>query len=174
MVHHLDVPKMSVVTVIPWVVGVVGSAASGFVVDAIFRRTGQALLSRKIILIGGLLVAAVFLALAGMASSVVLAVAAMAGAWFCRSLTVSCYWTIILDTVEAPRVGGVSGFVHLIANLAGVVAPSVTGFLVQTTHSFASAFILAGVIAVVGALGVSVFVRESTDAPAAVRGQAAA
>ena len=62
------------------------------------------------------------------------------------------------------RVGGVSGFVHLIANLAGIVAPSITGFLVEWTGSFSSAFVLTGGIAVAGALAVAAFVREPEPA----------
>jgi MFS transporter, ACS family, hexuronate transporter len=60
------------------------------------------------------------------------------------------------------RVGGVSGFVHLIANLAGIVAPAVTGYMVEASGSFAGAFALAGAIAVLGALSVAVFVRPPT------------
>jgi len=77
-------------------------------------------------------------------------------------LTASTYWAIVLDTVEAPRVGGVGGFVHLVANLAGIVAPMVTGYLIEWTGSFASAFVLTGAIAVLGALSVAIFVRQPT------------
>ena len=52
---------------------------------------------------------------------------------------------------------------HLIANTAGIVAPSVTGFMVQATGgSYAGAFGLAGAIAVLGALSVAIFVRAPT------------
>jgi len=47
----------------------------------------------------------------------------------------------------------------LIANLAGIIAPAVTGYMVQASGSFAGAFALAGAIAVLGALSVVVFVR---------------
>ena len=88
----------------------------------------------------------------------------MAVSVFFMYLTGNTYWAIILDTVEKSRVGGVGGFVHLIANTAGIVAPSVTGFMVQATGgSYTGAFGLAGGIAVLGALSVAVFVR----APAA-------
>jgi len=81
---------------------------------------------------------------------------------FFMYLTGNTYWAIILDTVDEARVGGVSGFVHFVANCGGIVAPLFTGFIVQATGSFVSAFILTGAIAVLGALGVAVFVRPST------------
>ena len=87
----------------------------------------------------------------------------MAVSVFFMYLTGNTYWAIILDTVEQNRVGGVSGFVHFIANCGGIVAPLATGFIVQETGSFFAAFVATGAIAVLGALGVAVFVR----APAA-------
>jgi MFS transporter, ACS family, hexuronate transporter len=89
------------------------------------------------------------------------AVTLMAVSVFFMYLTGNTYWAIILDTVEKDRVGGVGGFVHLIANTAGIVAPAVTGFMVQATGgSYVGAFGLAGAIAILGALSVAVFVRS--------------
>jgi D-galactonate transporter len=166
MVQHLSVQKMGIVSAIPWLVGFLGLSSSGFVCDAIYRHSGNALYARKLILISSLLIAAVCVALAGIASSVVLVVALMAVSVFFMYLTASTYWAIVLDTVEAPRVGGVGGFVHLIANLAGIVAPMVTGYLIEWTGSFASAFVLTGAIAVLGALSVAIFVRQPAEEPA--------
>lgn len=101
--------------------------------------------------------------MAGLVDGVVPAVALMAVTVFFMYRTASTYWAIILDTVEEARVGGVSGFVHLIANLAGIVAPAVTGYLVQWTGSFTSAFVLTGGIAVAGALSVAFLVKEPRE-----------
>jgi MFS family permease len=68
---------------------------------------------------------------------------------------------VIQDTVRRENVGGVGGFVHLLANLAGIIGPAVTGFIVQATNGhYGSAFVLAGAIAVLGALCALVFIRE--------------
>lgn len=161
MAQHLSVQKMGVVSVIPWALGFLGLAGGGFVCDLVFRRTGNALFSRKLVLVISLLVAAICVALAGTVTSVEAAVALMAVSVFFMYLTGSTYWAIILDTVEPARIGGVSGFVHLIANCAGIVAPAITGFLVQSTGGFGGAFALAGAFALFGALGVAVFVRPA-------------
>ena len=97
----------------------------------------------------------------------------MAVSVFFMYLTASTYWAIILDTVESGRVGGVSGFVHMIANCAGIVAPAVIGYIVQWSGSFTSAFVLTGAIAIVGALGVAVFVRTPAVIPVGALGQVA-
>lgn len=155
----LSVKSMSLVTTIPWLLGFVGLAAGGFVTDRLYRMTGNAVLSRKLLLVVSLLAAAVCVALAGTVSTVEAAVTLMAVSVFFMYLTGNTYWAIILDTVPQARVGGVGGFVHLIANLAGIVAPSITGFMVQTTGTFSGAFLLAGMFAVVGAVAVAVLVR---------------
>jgi MFS transporter, ACS family, hexuronate transporter len=160
MAHHMSVNHMGFVNAIPWLLGFLGLGSSGFVCDAIYRRTGNALLARKLILVVGLAIAAVCVALAGIADSVTMVVALMGVSVFFMYLTASAYWAIVLDTVEGTRIGAVGGFVHLIANLAGIVAPMATGFLVQASGTFTSAFVLTGGIAVLGALGVAIFVRR--------------
>lgn len=162
MEQHLSIKSMSFVGAIPWLFGFIGLAGGGMVSDFIFQLTGNAVMARKLVLVGGLLVAAVCVALAGEVTGVLAAVALMAVSVFFMYLTGHTYFTLILDTVDNDRVGGVSGFVHLIANLAGIVAPAVTGYMVQASGTFTGAFVLAGAIAVLGALSVAVFVRPPT------------
>ncbi|MFE0756344.1 MFS transporter [Inquilinus sp. NPDC058860] len=164
----LSIGTMGVVNAIPWLVGCIGMVLGGFVCDHIYRRTGNAVFARKLILVGSLAIAAICVALAGIVTGVAGVVALMAVSVFFMYLTANTYWAIILDTVEEGRVGSVGGFVHLIANLAGIVAPSVTGFMVEWSGSFAGAFVLTGAIAILGALAVAVFVRNpgrASDTP---------
>ncbi|HYS65390.1 MAG TPA: MFS transporter, partial [Paraburkholderia sp.] len=159
--HHLSLRDMSFATVIPWVLGSVGLAAGGFISDFILRLTGKPLLSRKLVLSTCLGAAAVCVALAGRVASTQSAVALMSVSIFFLYVTGAVYWAVIQDTVPREHVGGVGGFVHLLANLAGVIGPAVTGFIVEATHgAYGSAFVLAGAIAVLGALCSLVWIRE--------------
>ncbi|MGK9236122.1 MFS transporter [Inquilinus limosus] len=168
-VHKLSIKDMSLATVIPWVLGFLGLALGGFVSDRIFRMTGRALLSRKLVLIGGLGVAAVGVALAGDVADVSSAVALMSVSIFGLYLTGSIYWAVIQDAVRGENVGGVGGFIHFLANLAGIIGPAVTGFIVQATGGvYTSAFVLAGGLAVLGALAALVFIREPRGRAAGV------
>jgi MFS transporter, ACS family, hexuronate transporter len=159
--RHLSIKDMAFATMIPWVLGFIGLAAGGPLCDLLFRLTGNPLRARKMVLVSCLIVAALCIGYAGMVASATGAVTLMAVSVFFMYLTGNTYWAIILDTVDEARVGGVSGFVHFVANCGGIVAPLFTGFIVQATGSFVSAFILTGAIAVLGALGVAVFVRPS-------------
>ncbi|WP_028227867.1 MFS transporter [Paraburkholderia ferrariae] len=175
MERHLSIASMSFVSVIPWAFGVVGVALGGWVSDLLFRVTGNALLSRKLVIVTSLLISAACVAIAGLSDSVNVAVALMAITVFFMNMTLGVYWGIILDIVEPERMGGVGGFMHFVANTAGILAPAVTGFLVQWTKLFQSAFVVSGAVALAGALAVACFVRSKprVDGVADVRGIAA-
>ncbi|WJV67717.1 MFS transporter [Pectobacteriaceae bacterium CE70] len=157
--HGLNIKEMSLTTVIPWIVGFVGLALGGWISDKIFKITGRLLLSRKIVLVVSLFSAAVCVAFAGMVSSVVPAVMLMSVSIFFLYITGAIYWAIIQDVVHKSRVGGTSGFIHLIGSISGIVGPVVTGFIVQNTGKFDSAFILAGGVAALGAVLVLLVIK---------------
>ena len=144
MAQHLSIKDMSIATVLPWVLGFCGLAAGGTLSDAVYRRTGRALFARKLVLTVCLSLAAVSVALAGLVTTVGSALTLMSAAVFFLYLTGSTYWAILQDTVRGENIGGVGGFIHMIANCAGIIGPTVTGFIVQYTGVFTSAFVLGG------------------------------
>jgi ACS family hexuronate transporter-like MFS transporter len=157
--HHLSIQKMAVVSVIPWAVGASGLIVGGLVCDWLFRKTGRAIFARKVVLIASLGAGAVCIALTGTVTELTSAVTLMAIGVFFMYASYNTYFAIVLDTVEKDRVGAIGGFVHFIANLAGIVAPALTGFLVQWSGNFRSAFLLTGAIALAGALLVALCVH---------------
>ncbi|AWV02448.1 MFS transporter [Burkholderia sp. JP2-270] len=170
--HHLNIKEMSIATVVPWLVGTVGLACGGAISDALYRLTGNLLLSRRIVLVTCLLGAGACVAIAGTVQSTQGAVALMSVSLFFLYVTGAIYWAIVQDVVHPARVGGVSGFLHCMGSLSGVIGPAVTGFIVERSGSFASAFVLAGAIALVGAVLAGVFVRNGR--PSAVLRERAA
>ncbi|MCA8093836.1 MFS transporter [Burkholderia anthina] len=159
--HHLNIKEMSVATVVPWLVGTIGLACGGAISDALYRLTGNLLLSRRIVLVTCLLGAGACVAVAGAVQSTQGAVALMSVSLFFLYVTGAIYWAIVQDVVHPARVGGVSGFLHCMGSLSGVIGPAVTGFIVDRSGSFASAFVLAGAIALAGAVLAGVFVRNA-------------
>lgn len=158
--HGLDIKSMSITTMIPWIVGFVGLALGGWISDKIFNITGRLLLSRKIVLVVSLFAAAVCVALAGTVKEVNSAVMMMSISIFFLYITGAIYWAIIQDVVHKSRVGSISGFIHLVGSLSGIIGPIVTGFIVQHTGKFDSAFVLAGGVAAVGAFLVLFVIRS--------------
>jgi MFS transporter, ACS family, hexuronate transporter len=163
--QHLSITTMSFVNVIPWLLGSVGLYVSGLVCDFLFRKTGDALFSRKLVLVTCLSLAGISVAVSGLVAGVVSAVSLMALAIFFNYLTGTAYWAIIQDTVQGENVGGGSGFVHLIANCAGIIGPAVTGLIVHSTGSFTGAFLLAGGVAILASVLVAKFVKPLVSIP---------
>ena len=143
MAHNVILKDMSIVTMIPWLVGFFGMAGGGFISDYIYKRVGDLMLSRKIVIVTCLIASSVSVGFCGVTTSTTGAVTLMSAGVFFMYATISSYWAIIQDTVSSENVGAVGGFVHFLSNIAGIVGPSVTGFLVFATGSFTSALAVA-------------------------------
>ncbi|HHS9513115.1 TPA: MFS transporter [Klebsiella quasipneumoniae subsp. quasipneumoniae] len=148
----LNMHDMSIANVLPWLLGFVGLISGGFISDYIYKITNNLLFSRKIIIVIGLIIAAVCITASALVASLYSAIGLMSIGMFAMYVTTSCYWAIVQDTVKGNNVGAVSGFIHFLANLAGVFAPMLTGFIVQGTGQYYSAFYLVGALAVISAV----------------------
>lgn len=172
MARDLSVQNMAIVSVIPWLFGAVGYSAGGFLSDYLVKRLGDLVKARKIVIATCLAGAAVSISMCGLVTTTTWAVLLMSFGIFFAYLATPSYWAIIQDSVASSSVGRVGGFVHFLSNTAGIFAPSITGFIVQASGSFASAFILTGGLAIAGSVLVAVFgrpMRQFTSTSAAAR-----
>lgn len=161
--QHLDIKSMSIIGILPWLGATLGFVGGGSVCDILYRKTGNFLLSRKAVIFLGL----------GIAACSVLAAAythSLSGAVFCITLaTVFAYmtpqacWSLLQDIVPSERIGTTGGFVHLLANLAGIMSPAITGFLIQFGGGYRSAFVLASVLALIGMVALFALVRKNNS-----------
>jgi len=163
MAQNLSIKDMSIVSVIPWLLGALGYISGGIISDHLVKLGHEPIYARKIVISVTIFGSAVAIALCGLASSATSAVILMSIGIFCAYLATPCYWAIIQDSVRSESVGRVGGFVHFLSNLAGIFAPSITGFIVQATGSFTSAFLLTGGLAAMGALTVAIFAKPILD-----------
>ncbi|MEW9673063.1 MFS transporter [Ammoniphilus sp. 3BR4] len=159
---NLSIAEMSIVTSIPWLVGALGYTFGGVLIDTIYKLTGRQLFSRKIVLVICLLSASICIGWSGLTDSVFEAVAFMTVGIGFMYLTAPAYWAIIQDSVSSENVGSASGFMHAMGNISGIIGPTVTGFMIQLTNSYSSAFILAGVLGLWGALSVAFCIKSSS------------
>jgi ACS family hexuronate transporter-like MFS transporter len=160
----VNLSGLAITGTIPWVFGVIGLVAGGMITDAIARRTGKPIQARVGVIVIGLIATAVGFALIGVVDSLWGAVALMAGVVFSLYITCAQYFAVVGDIVPSKRLGGVMGFVHAIANLAGVLAPTVVGAILDANGSWSLAFVVSGAICIVGALLLAVFGRNKDQA----------
>lgn len=118
---HLDIKEISIATVIPWVIGAIGMVLGGVCSDVIYRITGNALLSRRLILGVCLAGAAVCVAVSGTVSTIGSAITLMSVSLFLLYLTGPIYWAVIQDVVHKDKVGSVGGAMHGLANISGII-----------------------------------------------------
>jgi ACS family hexuronate transporter-like MFS transporter len=156
--RHLNMTAMSIVGSIPWLCGIVGLIIGGFVSNYLLRWPWGALLGRKVMLVSGLTVTAASVALAGLVPSVSAAVTLMAVAVFSLYFTEVTYLGFLQDIVLEEHRGSAAGFVLIGAGTAGLIAPTLSGGIVEITGRFAGAFVVAGALALLGALAVTFFV----------------
>lgn len=163
--QHLDIRHMAVIGAIPWLGATIGLIFGGVLADALAKVLQAPLLARKLTIFIGLIGSALCIALASRVHTSALAVALIATASLLAFLTPQTCWVLVQEIVPANRVGAAGGFVHLLANLAGLVAPSLTGWIVQHGGGYTPAFSFAAVLASCGAIALAVLVRDPQVRP---------
>jgi MFS transporter, ACS family, hexuronate transporter len=161
---HMDVEQMSFIAAIPWACGFVGYIAGGIIADFAYRQMQDRLAARKLTTIAPLALAAVALLAVNFAPNSASAVVLIAIAVMLLTSSVQSCWATIHELVPETRVGGVSGFIHLLSNISGIIGPTATGFAVQYLGGYDSAFVIASTIATAGVVAMTIFVKRPGSA----------
>ena len=163
---HMPAQQMAIVASIPWMGGLVGYIGGGIVSDFVYKKSPNKLLARKVTTIAPLAIAGASLFLVTISSSTLVAVSLISLAVMLLTASVQSCWATIHELVPTVRVGGVSGFIHLLSNISGIIGPALTGYAVEYFGGFDSAFYLAAGAAAAGVVAMPIFVRrESQDVP---------
>ncbi|MFM2476249.1 MFS transporter [Celerinatantimonas sp. MCCC 1A17872] len=165
--QHLDIKSMSIVGMLPWLGATVGFIAGGAICDYIFGKLNNFVLSRKIIIFVGLGIAAISVFATAYVSSLYMAVTCITIATIFAYMTPQACWSLLQDIVPPEKIGTTGGFVHLLSNLAGIMSPAVTGFIIQYGGGYHSAFILASILAVGGMIALFLLVKSRAPMPLA-------
>ncbi len=162
---HMSILKSAGYAAIPWIFASLSDLLiGGFLVDYLINRGYDETKVRKGVLIAGMVLGlAVFGAT--FTTDPVWAVA-----WITIALTGLAAAAPIGSSIVsliAPRggTGTIGGIVNFCNNLMGVAAPVITGFIVGLTHSFAGAFLIAGIVLVVGIFFYSVVLGRIEPIP---------
>lgn len=165
MAKGLSMKEMSFATIVPWVVGTFGFVFGGHIADIVLKKTGNPYLTRKLITVVSCLVVAVCVVLAGLVETLGSALALTGVALFAVYVATPNFWGIIQDNVSGKRMGLVGGFIHFIANCSGVLAPFITGLIIEKTGGqFLSAFYISAGVSIAGAIVLFMFVKPPKNA----------
>jgi MFS family permease len=154
-----SVAQMSIIGGVVYVCYAISSQLTGMVSDSWMRAGASATLVRKSFMIASHAGAALCLA-ACVAGGPVTAVASLVMSGICFGFGTPTLYALG-QTLAGPRAAGKWIAVqNCVGNAAGIVAPAVTGFLVDRTGQFTPAFLIAGAIGLLGVLAWGVIVRE--------------
>jgi MFS family permease len=143
----------------PWLAGFVAQPLVGFASDWLIRRGVSITVSRKTIIIGMQLVA-VSAVLAGYVDDAMTAVWLLTLSVACESAATSILWTTCTDVAPPVAAGSLAGIMNTAGALAGILAPTVTGFLVKSTGSFQPALLMGGCMVALAAFSMAFVVGE--------------
>lgn len=162
---HMELKQMAFVAAIPWACGFVGYAGGGVIADYVYLKMDNKLAARKLTTILPLGLAAVALVMVNFAPGAVSAVSLIAVAVMMLTCSVQSCWAAIYEIVPENRVGAVSGFIHLLSNLSGIIGPTATGFAVEYFGGYSSAFAIASALAIAGVVAMTLFVKRPEAEP---------
>jgi MFS transporter, ACS family, D-galactonate transporter len=150
---HVDLLHSVLYTSVPWLFATLTDlVVGGWLVDALIRRGCDASRVRQAVLVVGTGFGLGILGAAHARSAVTALI------WISISLgglaaAAPVAWTV--PSLIAPResVGRLGGIVNFCGQLAAISAPIVTGYVASITHAFASAFVTATAILLLGIAG---------------------
>jgi MFS transporter, ACS family, glucarate transporter len=148
-VRGLNLKTSALYSMLPFIAMTLCCVLGGIANDAIVKRYGLRA-GRCGLPVVALLLTAVFLVFGSMAESAGAATVILAGGAGAIYLAQSAYWSVTAD-FAAPHSGVVSGVMNMGCQVGGAITASLTPWI-ATEFGWTSAFFVAAVLAVVGAL----------------------
>jgi ACS family glucarate transporter-like MFS transporter len=156
--------KMGWYASLPWIAGALVQPLMGGFSDWLIRRGVSITVSRKTTIIAMQLLAA-SVVLAGYAQDAMTAVWLLTLSAACESGSTSILWAACTDVAPPAAAGSLAGVMNTAGALAGVLAPVVTGFIVQLTGSFQEALLIGSCMVVLAACSAGLIVGELKPIP---------
>ena len=145
---------------LPQLFGFIGAIGGGWLSDWLALRMDERA-ARQWPLVIGLLAAAACSALAAISGSVTMALAAVSGALFAANLATTCGWALAASLAPVALIATVEAMANIGGSVGGSLAPLVTGYVVQSTGSFAPALLIAAAVAAVCGIGNFLLTRNA-------------
>jgi sugar phosphate permease len=158
--RSFSLKSMGVIGSFPFLVMVVPSLGGGVLADWLVSRGRSPVRVRRAFLAIGLLLTAILLPLT-VVPRIELALAALFTACFTLGVYASNLFALTQSLAGTEASGRWTGLQNACGNIPGMVAPWVTGWIVQTTGRYAAAFAAAGASCLVGSACFGLLVRDS-------------
>ncbi|MGJ5816144.1 MFS transporter [Paludibaculum fermentans] len=149
--RHFSMGMMSIYNAFPLCVTAVCTITAGWISDRMIAKGAEVVPLRRNFMIAGLLLTAIMLPFATVPSHV-LSMTFLVLAFCGLGLYTSNCWALSQNLAGAGASGKWTGLQNAVGNLGGVVAPVVTGYLVERTGTFLAAFLTSSGVLLAGVL----------------------
>ena len=149
-VRHFSIMQAGIGAALPFLVFGVSEPIGGWIADRLIRAGWNETRTRKGIVTIAFLTGALLIP-AGRVADPMAAVALLTGACLV-GLSTGNLLVILQSCAPSRDIGLWTGIYNFVGNVAGILAPIITGLLIQKTGSYSSAFILAAVLLATGSL----------------------
>jgi len=166
--RHMSISKTGFVAAVPFLFGLVGSIAGGYLADLLTTRGMTAIASRKILTVVALAIMACATFVAAEADSNFIAVASISVAIFFGQSSSGTSWSLATACAPPNYAASLGAIMDFGGFIGGALAPMVTGFMVEATGSFTPALIVAGAIGLCSAVAYAVLIRSEPIAASAL------
>lgn len=139
--HGLNLKSVGWYLTIPWLVGALFLKAGGVISDYLYRKTGSGRLARSHLIWSSQLLAAVFFVLLSFTDSLGMSILFLSLALGFGLMPQPAFFSVNID-VAKDRAGSAQGITSSCLSLAGVIAPTMTGWLIDFTGNYQGAFLL--------------------------------
>ncbi|WP_286919169.1 MFS transporter [Pseudomonas sp. UBA6753] len=150
--HGLDLYKTAWVVSLAYGFGAAGTIVAGRFCDVLVKRGMSVLASRKFSVITGLVLAALFTLPLSFVTGLTGCIVLLCLALFSINMASATAWMIVNTIVDSQRVASFGSIQNFGGYIAGSVAPIVTGFSIQYSGSFTTAFMISAVVALCSAV----------------------
>ena len=159
---NISLEDVGLINLIPWTLGFLALAGGGICADKLvkMREWKDPIFPKKMIISVGLLISGLAAVVVAYTTNFVLIITMIAISVVAMYFTGGVFWGIINDIVDSSNVGSIGGFMHAVGNCAGILGPTITGFILQGTGSFIVVFIITGIIGIMGGVGAFLKIRK--------------
>lgn len=139
--HGLDLKSVGWYLTIPWLVGCVFLKAGGFLSDWIYNKTGSSRMGRSHIIWSSQLLATIFFVLLSFTTTLGMSIFYLSLGLGFGLLPQPAFFSTNID-VAKERSGSSQGITSSCLSLGGILAPLLTGWLIDLTGNYQAAFLL--------------------------------
>lgn len=150
MERGFSVLKMGIYASLPFLVAFITQPMMGYVSDWLIKKGFSNTVARKGVLVGAQVCASTIMAV-GFVDDPMIAIAILTLNIAAGSTIGGMMFTIASEIAPAGMAGTVTGSMNTVGAIAGILAPTITGFIVKTTGTFQLALAVSGCLLVFAA-----------------------